>query len=187
MHVSRDYYDDDVEQYELVEDQIEEMELLEEQERINELEIPDVRWKEDIEKIPAYDVKLEEIEKAKNFLKEEKVLRERVDNGDLSLGMYESITKPIMKKATTRCGLASVGLTYDHLGDLSEDGEFIVTGEGNLKMAELKERLKDKIEDIGPDAAEELADRMLAEERLGRDAHDLIKRQSRLKREGGKK
>ena len=182
--MSRDCYDDDVEQYELVEDQIELQELLEEQERINELEIPEVRWKEDIEKIPNHDRKLQEIEKAKTLLDEEKALKARLDSGEISEGkhdaIYQDIIKPKMRKATTRCGLASVGLTFDHLGDISEDAEFSATG--SLKLPELKDRLKKTIEDIGPDAAEELADRMLAEERLGKDAHERISRQIRIQR-----
>lgn len=53
---------------------------------------------------------------------------------------------------------------------------------GDLKMLELKDRIKDRIEEIGPDAAEELADRMHEEERLSDDTHERIKRQTRLNR-----
>ena len=177
--MSRDYYhEDDINDYELVEDQIEQPDLIEE--AMDDLEIPDVRWKEDLAKIPDYDLKLEEIEKAKKFLNEEKVLREKVDSGDMSVGMYESITRPKIIKATTRAGLASVRFRYDDLGDASEDYDFLTTGD--LKMTELKDRIKDTIEKMGPDAAEELADRMHDEERLGDDAHDLIKRQVRIRR-----
>jgi hypothetical protein len=170
--MSRDYYrdDDDIDQYEFVEDQDE----------INDLEIPDVRWKEDIDKIPDHDLKLSEIEEAKKFRNEERALRESLENGDISLGMYESIIRPRMRKAATRCGLESVGLTYDDLGDLSEDAELLATGD--LKMPGLKDRLKDTITDIGPDAAEELANRMHEEERLSDDSHERIKRQIRLSR-----
>jgi hypothetical protein len=176
-----DYYnDDDTDQYELSEDQIEMQELLEDQERMNELKIPDVYWKKDIENIPDHDVQLEEIQKAEKLSALRKTLGERVDNGKISVGMYDSIIRPKMRKAATRCGLASVGLTYDDLGDLSEDLEFFATGD--LKKLELKDRLKATIEDIGPDAAEELADRMHEEERLSDDTHERIKRQIRLNR-----
>jgi hypothetical protein len=179
--MSRDYYrDDDVERYSLVEDQIDQFELVEEEGEIDDLEIPEVRWKEDIKKIPNIDVQLEEIEEAKKFLKEEKVLGERVDNGDMSIGMYESIIKPKMRKATTRCGLASVGLSYDHLGDVAEDAGLLATGD--LKMTKLKDRVKKTIDDIGPDAAQELADNMLNEEKIRKDAHDHISRQTRLQK-----
>ena len=50
-------------------------------------------------------------------------------------------------------------------------------------MTELKDRLKETIEDIGPDAAQELADRMHEEERLVDDTYESIKRQIRLKRD----
>lgn len=182
--MSRDCYDDDVEQYELVEDQIEEMELLEERERINELEIPDVPWKEDIEKIPDHDLQLEEIRKAEKLENEAKALKERRDRGEISAGkydvIYQDIIRPKMRKATTRCGLASVGLTYDDLGDLSEDTELLATGD--LKMPKLKDKLKDTIEDIGPDAAEDLAKRMHDEDAIGDDAYDSISRQIRIRR-----
>jgi len=175
--MSRDYYDDDVEQYELVEEQIE---LVEEEEEMDDLEIPDVRWKKDIEKIPDPDLKLKEIKEAEKFCIEKKALEDRLENGEISDGMFESIMRPKMRKAATRCGLASVGLTYDDLGDLSEDAEFLATG--NLKMTALKDRLKDTIEDIGPDAAEELADQMHEEERLSDDSYERIQRQIRLNR-----
>jgi len=52
-------------------------------------------------------------------------------------------------------------------------------------MLELKDRLKDTIEDIGPKAAEELADRMHEDERLSDDTDERIKIQIRLKRSNG--
>ena len=171
--MSRDYYGDD---------DIEQQELLDEQEIINDLEIPDVPWKEDIEKIPDHDLKLKEIQKAEKFITEKKALDDRLENGEISLGAYDSIIRPKVWKASTRCGLASVRLTRDKLGDLSEDAELLVTGEGDLKMTELKDRIKDTIEKIGPRAAEELADSMHDEERLGDDAHELIKRQVRIRK-----
>ena len=183
--MSRDCYDDDVEQYELVEDQIEEMELLEDQERINELEIPDVSWKEDIEKIPDLDLKLKEIQEAEKFKAEKKALDDRLDNGELSLGAYDSILRPKIRKATTRCGLASVGLTYDDLGDISEDYDLLTTG--NLEKTKQKERLKEMIEDIGPKAAQERADRMHDEESLLDDTYESINRQIRLRKRNRKR
>jgi hypothetical protein len=184
--MGRDYYgDDDTDQYELSEDQIEMQELLEDQERMNDLEIPEVRWEEDIERIPDLDLKFEEIQKAEKFIAEKKALDDRLENGEISLGAYDSILRPKIRKATTRCGLASVGLTYDDLGDISEDYDLLTTG--SLKLTKLKDQIKETIEDLGPDAAEDLTDNMLEEERLGREAYDLIKRQSRLKREACKK
>lgn len=174
--MSRDYYrdDDDIYPYEFVEDQDE----------INDLEIPDVRRKDDLDKIPDHDLKLSEIEEAKKFRNEERALRESLENGDISLGMYESIIRPKMRKAATRSGLGSVGLTYDDLGDLSEDAEFLASGD--LKMPELKDRLKSTIANIGPDAAQKLADRLHEEEALSKDTHDRISRQVRIHRRRNK-
>ena len=176
----RDYYsDDDTEQYELVEDQ----------EEIDNLEIPDVSWKEDIENIPDHDLQLEEIELAKKLLNDEKTLRERLDKGEISIGKYDVIHQdiiwPKMRKAATRCGLKSVDLTWDRLGSLSEEAGDLATGD--LKMSKLMDRLKDTIDSIGPDAAEELADRMHDEERLSDGTHERIKRQVRLTRSNSRK
>lgn len=183
--MSRDYYhEDDIDDYELVEDQIEQPDLIEEV--MEDLEIPDVRWKEDIERITDLDIKLTEIQKAEKFITEKKVLDDRLENGEISLGAYDSILRPKITKATRSAGFASVGLSSDKLGDLSEDAELLVTGEGDLKKTKLKDRLKDRIEDIGPDAAEEFADRMHEEERLSDDTHERIKRQTRLKRANSK-
>lgn len=176
--MSRDYYhEDDIDDYELVEDQIEQPDLFEEV--MDDLEIPDVQWKEDIERITDLDLKLKEIQEAEKFITEKKALDDSLDNGEISLGAYDSIIRPRTRKASTRCGLESVGLTYDQLGDLSEDNELLPKG---LEMIELKDRLKDTIDDIGPDAAEELADEMHDDDEIGDDAHDLISRQIRIRR-----
>lgn len=55
---------------------------------------------------------------------------------------------------------------------------------GDLKMTELKDRLKKTIDNIGPDAAQELADRMRDEEKLSEDTYDSINRQIRMARTG---
>ena len=141
--MTRDCYREDDDQYDLVE----------ELDDLEDLEIPDVPWKEDIEKIPDLDLKLKEIQEAEKFKTEKKALDDRLENGELSLGAYDSILRPKIRKATTRCGLASVGLTYDDLGDVSEDYALLTTG--NLENTEKKDRLKKTIEDIGPEAAQE--------------------------------
>jgi hypothetical protein len=81
-------------------------------------------------------------------------------------------------KLSTRCDLESEGLTYDHMGDISEDWEIMTAGD--LELAEKKESLKKMIELRGPEASQELADEMLAEGKISKNTHDTISRQVRL-------
>jgi len=87
-------------------------------------------------------------------------------------------------KFSTRCDLESVDLTYDHLGDLSEDWDIL--NSGDLELAEKKDSLKKMIELRGPEASQELADDMLAEGKISKDTHDSILRQVRKARLNGK-
>jgi hypothetical protein len=158
------------------------------QEILDDLLIPEVDWAEDIKKIENDDLRQEEIQKAEKLLKEDKALRDRLDRGEIELNSYvlerQNTIFTKMGKARTRCGLKSVGVTYDDLGDLAEDSENLLSSEKG--MNELKERLKDTIEDIGPDTAEELADRMHNEKKLSKDTYDRISRQIRLHRHHNK-
>lgn len=89
------YGEDDDNQYEFLEDQ----------EDLNDLEIPDVPWQEDIKKIPDHNLQLEEIQKAEKLLDQEKTLREQLDKGEISRGRYDVIHQDILMpkiwKATT--------------------------------------------------------------------------------------
>lgn len=173
--MTRDCYrEDDDNRYDFVEDNTD----------LDDLEVADVPWKEDIEKIPDLDLKLKEIQEAEKFKAEKKALDDRLENGEISLGAYDSILRPKIRKATTRCGFASVGLTYDDFGDVSEDYDLLTTG--SLVLTKLKDQIKETIEDLGPDAAKDLADQMLAEERLEKDTHDLISRQIRINKRRNK-
>lgn len=173
--MARGYYGEEDDAYDLVEDYAD----------LEELEIPDVPWREDIEKIPRPSIKLKEICEAEKYQAEKNVLDKRFEDGEISLGAYDSILRPKRLKATTRCALASVDLIIDDLGDASEDYDLLTTG--NLEKIEQKERLKNKIEAIGPDVAEELADRIHDEERLSDDTYERIKMQTRLAKRNGAK
>ena len=67
---------------------------------------------------------------------------------------------------------------------MSEDYDLLTTG--SLVLTKLKDQIKETIEDLGPDAAKDLADQMLAEERLEKDTHDLISRQIRINKRRNK-
>ena len=174
--MARGYYGEEDDTRDLVEDYTE----------LEELGIPDVYWKEDIEHIDDPKIKLQEIKEAEKYWAKQQELGKKVDSGEISVGAYQSNLQPMARKACTRCALESVRISFDDLGSLSEDAELLVTGEGDLKMTELKDRLKEKIERIGPDAAEDRAKRMHDDDEIGDDAYDCISRQIRIERSKGR-
>lgn len=149
------------------------------------MEVPDVAWKEDIDKIENPDIKKKEIETAEKFDKKWKAVEEKVDSGKMSEVDYfgELICKrwPEERKHTTRCGLESIDLTYDDLGDLAEDQDFLIADAGgNPKPAQMKNELKQMIGRRGPQASQQLADDMLEDGKITKETHDTISRQVRL-------
>jgi len=146
-------------------------------------EIPDVHWKEDIENIDDDYLRDMQIEAAQKIFDKDRQVSDQYERGEIDDFEWEIQQAELIKEsaqASTRAGLASVGITPDHLGDISEDNDFVQTG--NVEMIEKKERLQETIDKIGPDAAQDLADRMLDEEKIGKEAHDMISRQARLHR-----
>ena len=100
----------------------------EEAQRLDEMvdiELPDVYWANDIERIPDQEIKKKEIEIGEKHNKKWKEVEEKVDSGEITEVDYfgELICKrwPEERKHTTRCGIESEGLTFDDLGDLAED------------------------------------------------------------------
>ena len=166
--------------YEMTEEEIENEYLKEKMEA--EMEIPEVEWAEDIRRIEDPEIREKEIEIAEHIQEREQGLKDKLDSGEISkneyLGEYESDLRSQKRKATTRCGLESVGLTYDHLGDLSEDYDILISG--NPEIAEIKERVKKTIDVLGENDAQELADQMLEEGKLSEKGHESITRQVRL-------
>ena len=152
------------------------------------LDIPDVDWKEDIEKIENDDLRQAEIEKAEKIVERKKQLDDQFDRGDIDLGRYDSLytesIKPSIRGARMSAALATVGLNSDNLGDLAEDKEFLPIGD--TRLSDLKDELKQKIIVLGPDKAQEEADRLLEEEVIGKDAHSRISRQVRIQRRHGR-
>lgn len=149
---------------------------------ISDIEKFDADLASDIREIEDSDTRQELIRDVEKHISKDKAWRDRLDHGEISLDTYVASRQctmlPKLRKLRTRCGLESVGMTYDDLGDLAEDNEFIVSG--GDRMIDLKERIKTNIETIGTEAAQEHADRLLDEEELSKDAHDRISRQVRL-------
>ena len=155
---------------------------------LKEMDIPDVWWAESIKDIENPQIRHKEIEAAEKIFEEQKALDEKLESGEISKSRYDHENLVILgrerAKFSTRCDLESVGLTYDHLGDLSEDWEILTSRD--LELAEKKESLKKMIELRGLEASQELADDILAEGKISKDTHDSISRQVRKARLNGK-
>ena len=153
-----------------------------------EVEVPDVPWAENIRNIENPIIQEREIEAAEKLLEEKKELGREFDAGEIDQIKYEAEiayelgTK--MARAATRTALESVGITYDHLSDISEDQDILATGDP--KLFDLKDQVKEKITELGPEAAQELADRMLEEEKISEESHESISRQVRLQKDSQK-
>ena len=161
-----DDYDDRAE----FEDAIEEdEELLEAQ-----MDIPDVWWKDEIAKIEDPKLREREIEAAKELLEERQEIDKKFKSGEIDEFSHWAKKEHLHfrdARAATRSGLASVGLDYGKLEELSEDYDILVTGD--LKLIDANDRVN-KLVERNPQAAQELADRMFEEGRLSEEAHKFI-------------
>ena len=148
------------------------------------MEISDEDLRHDIKAIEDPVIQKKESENAIKLFNEKKALRNRLDRGEINMDTYDATylekIKPKITKAKSRCAFASVRLNWDDFGDVMEDIENLP--KEDTRMAELKDGIKEKISVIGPDAAQELADRLHEEEVLSKDAHDRISRQVRIQR-----
>jgi hypothetical protein len=157
---------------------------LEREEKAVEDGIPDVWWADDIRKIENPVLREQETEAARKLLEAEEKLIKRADSGEIDSATFEAEyfhkLLPKKSKAATRAGIESTGLSWDHLGDLAEDNRFLA--KGDTELLDQKDRLKEMIEKLGPDASQELADEMLEDGRISEEAHETISRQVRLRR-----
>jgi len=172
-----DYWKED---YEII-DEVPEEDLEEGWQReieIEEFDVPEVRWAEDIERIENPRLKAKEIESADNILQMEREWEARYEAGEISLDylIFERLCGSIAqakRRAATRSALASEGITYNDLGILSDNVERLFSGD--IEMIGKDERLKKVVETMGPESAQELADKMLEEEEIPEDAYEYIK------------
>jgi len=148
------------------------------------IEEKDPEWAETIRKIPYQQVIEKEIESVNEFIDKQEALEEKLINGEISQSAYDHESLIVLgkerAKLETRCELEAEGITWDHLGDLTEDVDIASTG--NYRLFENKERLIETIDKIGPEAAQELANKRLAENELSEDLHESISRQIRLRK-----
>jgi hypothetical protein len=150
-------------------------------------EIPDVGWADEIGRIEDPEIREKEIEVAEKLLEKEKNWDKKLDSGEITEYQhwegYEFGIRKEKVNASTRCSFESVGLSYDHFADLGEQYDMILAeAAGNPKPAEMKEGVKELINQEGPEFAQESADKMLEkeEEGISEDTHESISRQVRL-------
>jgi hypothetical protein len=151
---------------------------------IEEMEVPDLWYAEDINEIKEPFLRAKEIMEAGKIDEQERELEAQLEAGEITedqfLAEYQYGVRPQKSKLATRTALESVGMAYDDLGDLSEDWELLTSGD--LDRIEQKERLQKSVNLMGPDASQELADTMLEEGKISKDTHNMISRQVRLSR-----
>ena len=182
--MSNDYFDREDYGVEIPSDSGEDLSDLEREENTGEDGIPDVWWADDIRKIQSRILREKEIEIAQELLEEQKAVLEKHESGEIDDATLQNELNnkigPKMRKAATSSGLESIGLSWDHLGDLAEDNRFLA--KGDTALLDQKDHLKEMIEKIGPDVSQELADEMLEDGRISKEAHETISRQVRLRR-----
>ena len=161
-----------------------ENEILEETNQ-EKVDAKDDWWMREIGKIDDQEIREKEIEAANELKEKERALDKELESGEIDevdywgkrfigLGHEE-------RKAATRCGIESEGITYDHFGDLMEDLDLRTTeAGGNPKPARMKDGLKESIHRLGPEASQELADQRLEEDKMSKKTHESISRQVRL-------
>ena len=141
-------------------------------------DLPPIEGAEFIAKIEDPEVRQREVEAAERIYEKGEELKRKLESGEISQGAYEherSLHGIKSRRAITRWELAAQDVTYDKLGDLSEEWRNIRYPKNDIPK--YRERIKGVIEAKGQEFSQELADRMHKEGRLSKEAHDIITRQ----------
>jgi len=150
-----------------------------------EPEIPDVWWREDLENIKNPILQKREIEKAERWKDEENRRIEKYVSEGKDLKYFGADNPDLARKGikdATSAGFASVDLSYDQLGDVSEDASALQTG--NLKLVETKDRVKGLLRQVDPEVAKEIAERVIEEHELSEEDEQPVRRLVRLRETG---
>jgi hypothetical protein len=144
-------------------------------------------WNESIEEIENPEVREKRIEGAEKIIEEEKELERKLESGEMSHDWYVHERLVVMgrKKAKFSMGadLESIGLSWDHLIDVSEDASNLPrAGAGDPGPLEFSERVERAVRDLGPDRVEEVADDKLEKEEIPESVHETATRKARIAR-----
>ncbi len=152
-----------------------------------EQEVPDVWWAEDIAKIENPIIQKKEIEAAQKWLDKRNERLEEYESGEKDLKYFGADNPDLTRrgiKAATRCALESEGITYEDLGDLSEDARRLQAGD--LEFVETKDHVKKMLRDVDPEVDKELAEKVIEEHELSKDDAESLRRLIRLREIGEK-
>lgn len=145
------------------------------------MDIPDVDWAEDIRQIENPILREREIKAAKKLDQKEKAINAKVESGKLTPFQAEcefSDLRNEKSNASFRASLASIDLTWDHLFDVAEEYDLLTTGDYNT--VKLADEVEKAIGRLGPDLAQEQADKMFEKGQLSKKTYDFISRKVRL-------
>jgi hypothetical protein len=141
-------------------------------------DLPPIEGAEYIAKIEDPEVREREVEAAGRIYKKRQDLERKLDSGEISQGAYEHerhLHGIKTNRAITRWELAAQGVTYDKIGDTMEDWNHIP--DENLDLGKYRSRIKETAEEIGPESAQEVAERRRRAGKLSKDGYDIIMRQ----------
>jgi len=94
-------------------------------------DVADMQWADYIKENEDLETKQNETENAEKFKRKWEVSKEKIDTGKITDKDYfaEIVYRrmPEERKHTKRCGLESEDLTYDPLGDVAKDWDFMLS------------------------------------------------------------
>lgn len=184
--MSREYYDMMEEGEFIGEGELQEEEFEDWEERLGE--IPNVYWAEDIAAIENEEMREMAIEDAERIVEMKDQLDARLEEGALDQLHYEDAVnfeiRPEQRKASTRALMASENLLGDHIGEVPEQEAMLIkaASTGDTRLLDLNQELESTVDRLGSDRAQELADEMYEDGRLGEEAYQIISRKARLAR-----
>ena len=141
-------------------------------------DLPPIEGAEFIAKIENPEVREREVEAAKRICEKRQDLERKLDSGEISQGAYEHERQLLgikANRAITRWELGAQGVTYDKIGNTMEDWNHIL--DENLNLGDYRRRIQERVEEIGPESAQEVAKRMRRTGGLSRDGYDIVTRQ----------
>jgi len=141
-------------------------------------DLPPIEGVEFIARIEDPEVREREVEAAERIDEKRQDLNRKLESGEISQGAYEHERHLLgikAQRAITRWQLSAQGVTYDKIGDTMEDWNHIP--EEDLDLADFRSRIKKNAEEIGPESAQEVAERRRRAGKLSKDGYDIIMRQ----------
>ena len=178
-------YKESEELCEVAEEEMEE--AYQEEKAEEEMEIPEVEWAEDLERIEDLEIRQEEIKAAEEIVEKERDLNERRESGETTGEAYLSERNIYLRgkkrEATTRSFLKSRGRNVgNHLGRVFEGWDDIK--EGSQAMVRKKTDLWDVKNQLGEEGFEELLNRTVDGHELREEIDEEVLEKRKSKKRG---